>query len=105
MLVGVAAHEDGLEGGELEIGVRMLAYEGHALCQLAGSIVEDVGAIEHHRALLRGEQSCHQPQQGGFATAVCPHHGVEAAIVEVSIEVRQDDLVAKAAGEVLEGYH
>lgn len=45
MLVGVATHEDGFEGGEFEVGMRVLTDESHALRQLTGGILEDVGVV------------------------------------------------------------
>ena len=61
MLIGVASHEDGLEGRELEVGMRMLADECHALRQLAGGVLQHVAAVKHHRSLLGREEPGNEP--------------------------------------------
>ena len=61
MLVGVATHENCFEGRELKVGMRMLTDESHALCQLAGGVVEHILAIKTDLPFLGCEQPSDEP--------------------------------------------
>ena len=101
MLVGVAPHEDGLKGGKLEVGVRMLTDECHVLSQLTGGVLQHIVVIKHDCTLLRREQSSNETQQGGLTATIGSHDGVEVTVPKTSVDSFQHLFLSKGIRNIL----
>ena len=96
-LVGVSAHKNGLEGGELEIGLWLLPHEGKSLSQFARRIVVDVAVLDGHCAVGGFDEVGDAAEQGGLAASVGAHDGIETAFFDFKVDVVEYLFLAESA--------
>lgn len=97
MLVWIAAHENGFEGGELEIGLWLLSHEGERLRQFACRIVVDVASLDGHCAVGGFDEVGDAAEQGGLAASVGAHDGIETALFDLKVDVVEYLFLAESA--------
>lgn len=96
VLVWVATHEYDFEGGELEVGGGVLPYDGDCLGKLTGTVGTHVTIHDEHMARRGFEKTAEAPQEGGLATAVGAHDGVEASGLDGEADIGEDVVVAES---------